>query len=257
MAAEATYSFGVVPQFESNQRAETWLPVLAEISKRTGLTLKLKGSTRIPDFDRAIMRGELDFAYLNPLTALQATHQQGYRLLVRGEDSLQGIVVVRQGSSFKTVADLAGQKIAFPAPNAIGASLLVRADLENLYKIRYTPIFAQTHASAYLNAALGTAAAAGGVLATFNQTPPETRDKLRIIHHTRKIPSHPVIAHPRVPEAHRLLIQKAFLELAATKEGAILLERIPMSRPVPATLADYDVIPTLGLETLQRKHGDR
>lgn len=35
--------------------------------------------------------------------------------------------------------------------------------------------------------------------------------------------------------------------------GAVLLDRIPMPRPVPATLTDYDVI----TETLQWKHGDR
>jgi phosphonate transport system substrate-binding protein len=254
--AEATYSLGVVPQFEARERADTWLPIIAELSKRSGLRLVLKGASRIPDFDAAFAAGEFDLAYLNPFYAHRAMRSQGYLPLVRDAgNELFGILAVRKDSPYQSAKDLAGQKIAFPAPNAIGASLLVRADLDTLHKIGYTPVFAQTHASAYLNAILGTTAAVGGVRSTFDLLKPEMRDQLRIIHQTRKIPPHPIIAHPRVPEAHRLRIQKAFLELAATPEGARLLARVPMQRPIIANIADYDIITTLNLEKFQLKEG--
>lgn len=253
---EATYSLGVVPQFEARERADTWLPILAELSKRSGLQLVMKGASRIPDFDTAFAAGEFDLAYVNPFHAHRAMRSQRYFPLVRDAgNELFGILAVRKDSPYQSARDLAGQKIAFPSPNAIGASLLVRADLDTLHKIGYTPVFAQTHASAYLNAILGTTAAVGGVRSTFDLLKPEMRDQLRIIYQTRKIPPHPIIAHPRVPEAHRLRIQKAFLELAATPEGAHLLARIPMQRPITANVADYDIITTLNLEKLQLKEG--
>jgi phosphonate transport system substrate-binding protein len=58
-----------------------------------------------------------------------------------------------------------------------------------------------------------------------------------------------------VPEAHRLRIQKAFLDLAATPEGARLLARVPMQRPIAANVADYDIITSLNLERFQLKEG--
>ncbi len=253
---EATYSLGVVPQFEARERADTWLPIIAELSKRSGLQLVMKGASRIPDFDTAFAAGEFDLAYLSPFHAHRAMRSQGYFPLVRDAgNELFGILAVRKDSPYQSARDLAGQKIAFPSPNAIGASLLVRADLDTLHKIGYTPVFAQTHASAYLNAILGTTAAVGGVRSTFDLLKPEMRDQLRIIYQTRKIPPHPIIAHPRVPEAHRLRIQKAFLELAATPEGARLLARVPMQRPITANVADYDIITTLNLEKFQLKEG--
>ncbi|MEW6513137.1 MAG: phosphate/phosphite/phosphonate ABC transporter substrate-binding protein [Pseudomonadota bacterium] len=252
----ATYSFGVVPQFEARERAGTWLPILAELSKRSGLKLELKGSMRIPDFDAEFNSGAFDFAYLNPFHAHRAIRENGYHALVRDAgNALYGILAVRKDSHYHSINDLAGQRIAFPSPNAIGASLLVRADLESLHKISYTPVYVQTHASAYLNAILGTTAAVGGVQSTFDLQKPEVRDQLRILYQTRKIPPHPVIAHPRVPEAHRLKLQQAFLELAATPEGARLLSRIPMKQAIAASAADYDIIATLNLEKLSQKDG--
>jgi phosphonate transport system substrate-binding protein len=254
--AEAAYSFGVIPQFEAHERADTWLPIIAELSKRSGLRLFMKGPSRMPDFDTAFAAAEYDFAYLSPYLAARAMHKQKYLPLVRDAgNELFGILAVRKDSAYRSVKDLGGQKIAFPSHYATGASLLVRADLETLYGISYTPIFAQTHDSAYLNAVLGTTAAVGGVQSTFDRQKAEVRDQLRIIHQTRKIPPHPVIAHPRVPEAHRLRFQKAFLDLAATPEGARLLARVPMQRPIAANVADYDIITSLNLEKFQLKEG--
>lgn len=254
--AEAAYSFGVVPQFEARERANTWLPILAELSRRSGLKLVMKGASRIPDFDIDFTAGTYDFAYHNPFFAHRAIHTQGYSPLVRDSAiALYGILAVRKDSPYRSVKDLAGQKIAFPSPNAIGASLLVRADLEFLHKIGFTPVYAQTHASAYLHAVLGTTAAVGGVQSTFDLQKPDVRDQLRIIYQTRKVPPHPVIAHPRVPEAHRLKLQQAFLEMSATPEGSKLLARIPMQQPIAANVADYDIIATLNLEKIVQKDG--
>ena len=51
--AEAVYSVGVVPQFEARALASIWVPILAELSKRTGLQLSMKGAPRIPEFEVA------------------------------------------------------------------------------------------------------------------------------------------------------------------------------------------------------------
>ncbi len=254
--AETLYSVGVVPQFEARELASIWVPILSEVSKRTGLHLSMKGSPRIPEFEISFEAGDFDFAYMNPYHAVVAMRKQAYLPLVRDAAPLYGVLVVRKDSPYKEVSELAGKKISFPAPNALGASLLMRADLDSVFHIRTIPLYAQTHSSAYLNTVLGLSEASGGVKATFDRLKQDIQDNLRILYETRKAPSHPILAHPRVPEAHRLLVQKALLEMAATSDGAALLARIPMPGMVPASQAEYLALTRWKLEKYYVKSGD-
>lgn len=79
-----------------------------------------------------------------------------------------GILVASKEGTINEVRDLNGKTIAFPAPNAFGASLMTRAELDR-QKVKFQPLWAQTHTSAYLNVALGKADAAGGIMATLKQ----------------------------------------------------------------------------------------
>jgi phosphonate transport system substrate-binding protein len=254
--AETAYSVGVVPQFEARELASIWVPILAELSKRTGLQLTMKGSPRIPEFEVAFEAGEFDFAYMNPYHALLAARKQGYLSLVRDAKPLYGVIVVRKDSAYQEVKALAGKRISFPAPNAFGASLLIRADLDKVFHIKTVPLYAQTHTSAYLNTALGVSEATGGVKGTFEQQAPDIHDSLRILYETRKVPSHPLLSHPRVPKAHRDLVQQAFLDMAATPEGAALLAKIPMTKVEVADNADYAALKSWKLEKYYVKSGD-
>ena len=254
--ADNDYSFGVVPQFEARELASIWVPILAELSKRTGLNLTMKGSPRIPEFEVAFEAGEFDFAYMNPYHALVAARKQGYIPLVRDAKPLYGVITVRKDSPYKDVRQLAGKKVSFPAPNAFGASLLIRADLDEIFHTKVVALYAQTHTSAYLNTALGISEASGGIKATFEQQAPDIRDSLRILYETRKVPSHPILAHPRVPIAHRALVKNAILDMANTPEGAALLAKIPMLKAIPATPAEFAALKSFKLEKYYVKSGD-
>lgn len=251
-----SYSVGVVPQYEARALASAWVPILAELSRRTGLQFSMKGSPRIPEFEIAFEAGEFDFAYMNPYHALIAARRQGYIPLVRDAEPLYGVVAVRKDSTYKAIGELAGKKISFPAPNAFGASLLIRADIERVFHTRIVPLYAQTHTSTYLNTLLGVSEASGGVKASFDLQKPDIRDGLRIIYETSRVPSHPILAHPRVPPEHRDRVRKALLDMAATPEGVALLAKIPMTQVVPATASDYTALEKLNLEKFYVKSGD-
>ena len=68
----------------------------------------------------------------------------------------------KKGGNIEHLQQLEGKDIAFPAPNALGASLIIRADLVQLHRVSFTPKYVQTHSSVYLNVALGRMAAGGG-----------------------------------------------------------------------------------------------
>ncbi len=250
-----TYSFGVIPQFEPRKLASIWLPVLKELSRRTKHTFVMTGSLNIQAFETSINLGEFDFAYMNPYQALQATKKQKYVPLVRdGSRKLQGIIVVRKDSPLTKPQSLDGKKVAFPSPNALGASILVQAELQGKFKIKVQPLYVQTHSSVYLSVILGEAAAGGGVLSTFNKQKPEIRNALKIIYKTRLAPPHAVMANSRVLREYRDQVRRAFLEMSKTEKGRRLLEKIPMRDVVAASVVDYRPMASWGLEKIYIGH---
>ncbi|MFY0680136.1 MAG: phosphate/phosphite/phosphonate ABC transporter substrate-binding protein [Thalassovita sp.] len=248
--AEAkTYSFGIVPQFEARKLAQIWAPIIQEIETRTGHKFEIVGSPKIPDFEQAFGEGLYDFAYMNPYHATLAAKAQGYRPLVRdGARQLFGVLVVHKDSPYASPKDLADQTIAFPAPNALGASLMIRADLTNQHHIGFRSEYVATHSSAYLNVVLGQAAAAGGVMGTLRAQPENIFNELRILHQTEKVAPHPIVAHPRVPIRIQEEVKRALLDLWQTKQGRQLLLQIPMREVIEANPNDYRLIEQLGLD---------
>ncbi|MBT2969175.1 MAG: phosphate/phosphite/phosphonate ABC transporter substrate-binding protein [Candidatus Thiodiazotropha sp. (ex Ctena orbiculata)] len=243
------YTFGVVPKFEQRKLFKIWRPILDELEMRTGFSFELVGSPKIPVFEKKYMEGEYDFAYMNPYHILKANDSQGYLPLVRdGGRVLKGILVVRKDNPIKSVQDLSGKQIAFPAPNALGASLLMRADLAQLHHIKAIPLYVQTHSSVYLHVVMGMAEAGGGVASTLASQKPEIRDRLRILYETRPMSPHPVSVHPRVPNEDQEKVRHAFLELAQTEKGAALLSKIPMRKAISANMDDYEPMLSWGLE---------
>lgn len=248
--ADEVLTFAVVPQFEQRKLFAIWKPIVVELSRRTGLQLKLVATLTVPEFERELAKGSFDFAYANPYHILRESRLQGYIPLIRDDIPLEGILVVRKASPIRSVAELDGKSLAIPSPNAIGASLLLRADIENIYHVRMTPLNVKTHSSVYLNVATGAADAGGGVQKTLEEQDPAIRDALRVLYTTRRIPSHPIAAHPRVAKPIREAVRKALLEMAATPQGKAWLNEVPMTRPVTASIADYTMMQDWGLEKL-------
>jgi phosphonate transport system substrate-binding protein len=248
---ETAYTFGVVPQYDARQIEAIWGPILAAIESRTGIKLKLVGSVDLRDYERAVAEGAYDFAFLNPYIVLKVQRTQKYIPLVRDiQQPLQGILVVKKDSPYQRVQDLAGKIVAFPAPNAVGASLLPRAELARTFHIRIQPHYVGSHDSVYLNVALGLAEAGGGVNRTLQAQPPEVRQQLRVLYTTQGIATHPVAAHPRVPAAVRARVTQAFLDLGDTEDGRALYAKIPMARIGVARIEDYQSMEHLDLDSL-------
>lgn len=248
LAAES-YSFAVVPQFEQRKLFAIWKPVVDELEKRTGLELKLVATLTVQDYERELSKGTFDFLYANPYHIMREANLQKYVPLVRDGVPLRGILVVRKDSALRNLNELEGKTLAMPSPNAIGASLLLRSDLERLYRVKMNMRYVKTHSSVYLHVANGLVEAGGGVEKTLEEQDQPIRDALRILYTTREMPSHPISAHPRVPKEAREKVRKALLDMAATSAGQALLAEIPIKHIVPAAIEDYLTMREWGLET--------
>ena len=238
----AVYTVYVVPQFEQRKLYAVWSPIVEDLKRRTGLNFKLITTLNIDDFHKAYVRGEFDFVYVSSYTLTRFHDTQGYIPLVADAAPMSGIVVVRKDSPIKSVADLDGKVVAFPSPHAVAASLLVRSELDQIHHVKITPLNASTHSSVYLHVAKGLAAAGGGANKTLQEQSESIRAQLRVIYTTRSFPSHPIAAHPRVPPEVRDKVRDAILAMAGTREGEEMLAKVPMTRPIPVTYADYSIM---------------
>ncbi len=243
-----SYTFGVVPQYEQRKLFATWSPILNELEKRTGLSFRLVSAPTIPAFDKECLKGTYDFIYLSPYVLLKANESVGYLPIVRDRTELRGILVVRKDSPVTSPSELNGKTVAFPSPNAVGASLLMRADLTNLFRIRFDPLYVSSHGSVYLHVAKGLADAGGGVEKTLQEQEGAVRDALKVIYVTRPMPSHPVASHPRVPGPNAEKVRRAFIEMEASPDAMELLAKIPMNHPISAALGDYTSMMKWGLD---------
>ena len=237
---------GVVPQFDSRTTFDIWTPILTNLEALTGLRFQLVGSPNIPEFEKRVGQEEFDFAYLNPYQGLVAA--DSYLPLVRDiATPLEGIAVVRQDSTIQDLHGLQGKTMDFPAPNALAASLMIRAQLDQAgvkVRVRYV----KTHTSVYLNVALGQTDAGGGVLQTLEDQPEAVRKQLKVIFRTVGVASHPVIASKRLSRAVREQVRAAFIAMGETSAGRALLLRVPFDRIGRATSDDYLPLRHMGLE---------
>jgi phosphonate transport system substrate-binding protein len=239
-ADEPRVSVAIVPQYAATQLMAEWQPLLERAGAAAGVAFALRFYPTIPDFERGFLRGDTDFIYANPWHMVMAARAQGYVPLVRDRKPLTGILVVPAGSPARTLADLDGQAIAFPAPNAFGASLYMRAILTGTAKIRFEARYVKTHANVYRQTALGDVAAGGGVNQTFDSLPVTLRGQLRMLYETPGVAPHPLAAHPRVDPALRARVAAAVLALSSDVDGRALLAAVRMPHPVAADYArDY------------------
>jgi phosphonate transport system substrate-binding protein len=244
-----SYSIAVVPQFRAEEIHRDWTPVLERLRAATGASFSLRIAADIPAFEESVLAGAPDFAYMNPYHQVMARKAQGYIPLVRDSKPLTGILVVRKDDPIKSVRELDGKEVAFPAPNAFGASLWIRALLAEREKIRILPVYVKTHSNAFRYAATGKAAAAGGIGVTLVDEPEELRSTLRVLLETPGVAPHPLSAHPRVPEAVRRLVAETLLGMAQDAAGQAMLKDIQMPAPVRADYArDYQPLEKFGLE---------
>jgi phosphonate transport system substrate-binding protein len=243
------HTFDVVPQLTAAKIYTTWSPLLQRVGQESGLCFELRVSPTIPEFEQKLLKGEPAFVYLNPYHAVLAYQKQKYQpLLADSEDLLTGILVVRADSPIKTLDELKGQNVAFPAPNAFAASLLIRAELAKK-KINITPNFVKTHSNVYRSVIGKDTVAGGGVNNTLDNEAPEVRQQLRVLFETPAYTPHPVATHPSISVAVRDRFLKAMLKLTQDEEGRKLLDGINLHKPQPVSYAKhYKPLESLQLE---------
>lgn len=243
--AKAPLTLMVVPQFPAVQINAAWGPLLKTVETKLGRPINLIYAADIPAFEEAFIAGKPDIIYCNPYHAVMAFKAQKYEPIIRREKPLKGILIAPEGTS--GLSALNGQTLLFPAPNAFGASLYMRALLVKEHKLTFNTVYVKTHPNVIRGVVRGQGAAGGMVGATFNAEPDNLKQKVSVIYETPPAPAHPISVHPRVSEEERNALQTLILE-ALTADPKAAAE-IQMKNPIKTSYeSEYTALDKLGLE---------
>ena len=248
-SASKEMSVVIVPQLPRAITYAKWAPILEYVGQKSGQCFNLDIPETIPAFEKLLFKGEPDFAFVNPYHEVIAKKRKGYiPLFIDGKTKLTGILVVRANSPIKKIQELQGMEVAFPAPNAFAASLLIRSELAR-QGVFIKPRYLKTHATAYRAVALGDVVGAGGVNNTLQREEQALKESLRIIYETSGYAPHPFVANPRVPLKLRNSVTEAFISLTASEPGRRLLEEVQIPQPIPSDFQrDFAPLEKLKLE---------
>ena len=248
-AAEKSYSVYIVPQTAISKLYSDWTPLLEHLGKRSNQCFDLIVPSTIPAFEKQLFSGKADFAFVNPYHAVMAFKAHQYTpLIADGKNKLDGLIVVRADSKINELKQLNHSKIAFPAPNAFAASLLIRSFLMQ-EGITFEPIYVKSHKNVYWSVMAGDVPAGGGVNNTFFREPDEIKDRLRILYKTPMFMPHPFVANPRVPSKVQRAVKDAFLSMKNDPALTEILNNVQIADPITVDYRkDYMPIEKLRLE---------
>ncbi len=247
--ASETFIVAVVPQFAPTQINRDWTPLLTRLAQLTGKHFQLRVYDQIARFETDLAQGIPDLVFLNPYHMVLAKQEHGYRPLIRDSATLSGILIVRRDGPIKKLTDLNHKTLAFPAPNALGASLYLRALLAEKEGLKIVPDYVGNHQNVFRQVLRGDAAAGGGVRKTLAKEPESVRAQLHILYSTPELAPHPLAAHPRVSFAASQKIVESLLAMQTDPMDRKLLAAIQMTDPVVADFQrDYAPLISFKLE---------
>lgn len=219
------FHFSVLNQRSPSLIAEYWNPILEYISKKSGVSLKLKIGKTAQETTALTVRGEAQFAYTNHLFSPERV-KFGWTVIARpNTEGIRGQLVVAQDSPIRSVDDLQQQAVAFPSAEAF-VGYKVPMDALARKRIQVNPVFAGNQEGVVGQLKAGKVAAAGmneSVIAAYGK---RENFAYRVLWQSQKFQDLAIMTNETfVPKSTILAVKRAFIGMAADPEGKKILER--------------------------------
>jgi ABC-type phosphate/phosphonate transport system substrate-binding protein len=202
--------------------------------------LQFRTNNSFDEFNEILNSTGYDVALIQPFEYIQALPDT-YEPLVRFDEPLSGIFVVRADSDIQDLAGLAGKKVSTP-PETAAVTILAKITLNSLGVENITYAHQDSHDQCLhlLLVAEADACITNIVpLRTFEET---LNQKFTILDSTLEIPHTLIAAHVRTTGEQRESLRSFFLGLNAYEGGQQLLSDAGMHGFVEATDSDYDIV---------------
>jgi len=241
------YIVGIHPLHNPQKLFEVYGPIVDHLNVRISEAhFHLEASRNYEEFDKKLYGGHFDFAMPNPYQTVRSI-KAGYTVFGKmGDDEdFRGIILVRKDAGIKSVADLKGKKVSYPAITALAATMMpqyylhthgldVNRDIENLY--------VGSQESSIMNVYLGQVAAGATwpvPWKAFVKEHPDKAAQLEVKWQTEALINNGWVARKDISPEILQKVAAALFELNNSEEGRKMLQRLPISRFEKANDATY------------------
>ena len=222
-AAGESLTFGVNPQRSVVITAQYWNPILAYISRKSGVKLEMMVEKTGQEYSVKVGKGVYDFAYTNHI--FNPTNAKvGYHVFARpNDDNIKGEIVVLDGSTIKKLEELEGKEVGFPSKAAFVA-YAVPIDALTRRGVTVKQVFGGTQEGIITQLKAGKVVAAAVNSTVMRNFAQRENFKYRPLWQSPEFLNLPLAAHPRVPSKTIAAVRKAMVEMNNDPEGRKILE---------------------------------
>jgi len=215
-------AFGVLNQQSPALTAERWNPVLAYLSRVTGVMLRLRMGPTVERTNAMMAAGEFDLAFTNH-NFKPEYDGLGLRVIARwgGEPSHAAIAVLEDGPVAR-LEDLGGRRVAFPSAHAFLGHAVPAVALKQA-GVAVDQLFAGNQEGALAQLKAGRVEAAAVNSRFLEQYAAREGVRLRRIYISEPFPDLAVVVHPRVPAATVALLRRALIGMRDDPDAAEVL----------------------------------
>lgn len=146
LSQKTEFVVGIHPLHNPQRLMELYGPIVDYMNSNIPEAhFRLEASRNYEEYEKKLYAGYFAFAMPNPYQTVQSL-KHGYRIFGKmgDDDVFRGIILVRRDSGIKSVTDLKGRAVSYPAATALAATMMpqyylqthgidVNRDIENRY----------------------------------------------------------------------------------------------------------------------------
>ncbi len=221
--SERPLNFGAINQRSVALMAQSWNPILAYVSKKTGIPLIFKIGKTAPETTAMTERGEHAFVYSNHMFTPERD-KIGYKAILRMKGGpIHGAIVVRDDSPIRSVEDLKGATVAFPSREAfVGYWLPMDHLMQSGVEVKQA--FPGNQEAAMSQLQFGKVAAAAVNKKLLDKYAQREDFRFRVIWTSEPYLDIPIMVHPSVPPGKIEAVRAAFTGMDKDPEGLQALQ---------------------------------
>ncbi len=217
-----TYEFSPVNQYNLQLSAAFWNPIIRYVSQKSGVRLNLKLGRTSADTTSYVLTREVDFAFTNHLFSPDRARLGWTVFGRRNAPPVRAQIVVPADSPVMSLAQLAGEPVAFPGPEAMLAYKVTYAQLRRR-NIPVDVVFAGNMDAAFAQLFAGKAVAAGANSELVQNYQQRERKSFRVLWSSEPFNDLALMASPRVPADQVRAVALAFFGMDKDPEGRRIL----------------------------------
>jgi len=245
-----TLKFGIHPYLNSKKMYIYYRPILDLIETKLGdVDIVLETSATYAEYNVKLYRGDFDVSLPNPFQTYNSL-SKGYKVIARMKpDSVfRGIFVVRKDSNIKTVSQLKGKNVSFPAPTALAATMMPLLYLhEHGLDVKKDIVkkYVGSQYSSILNVFSSDTIAGATWPPPWESWKRENADKakeMEVVWQTESLINNGVVVKKGIDEEIVKKIVNVLVNLDTTPKGKVLLGNAGFDGFIESDNSDYDVV---------------